>query len=446
MRGVSNGAGTGGWRVEPRRARRMPAGRRRPQADPFLAGPRRVRSGWLVGLGAVVIAGIAVAVFAYGRPAAAPPHPGAAKGRGSRVASSAGGTRSRSASSAKRPAASGADHSKTQGRGAASTTRPPAATRRTAHWLTLPNLVGSGHFSIGSLRVGPGGGAWLGLDSPAGAYVARAAGGSVRGWPVAGYHADAHLLPAGPGPGAPRLQTAGPHHVWLTVAGGWQQLSFDRARHTFSAYPGVPAVAVATVGTYSVALDVPRDVRGAPSGPPRVSIAPIGGTSARSVLLPGATVADGSGTVLAGAPGWAMVVAGQTVWSVPLAGGAAKVWATLPAGADAAAAAWGGGRLWFPQGGVVDELAAGGTPHPLAASRAAPPRVGSRLAWSGGRLWWVGTHALEAAAPGAASASATPFPAGIAIPARGPGAPRVMARPGGVFCAVGNRLLTLSAS
>ena len=396
-----------------------------------------------MGLGAVVVAVIAMAVFARGRPATTPASRSATKGPSSHAASSASSVTLRSASTGKRPVASATGHHKTRQRSGTSANRPPAVTP--AHWLTLPNLVGSGQFSVSSLRVGPGGGAWLGLDSPAGPYLARAASGSVRGWPVAGYHADAHLLPTGPGPGAPRLQTVGPHHVWLTVAGGWQQLSFDRGRHTFSAYPGVPAVAVATVGTYSVALDVPRGARGTPSGPPRVSVAPIGGTSARSVLLPGATVADAPGTVLAGAPGWAMVVAGRTVWSVPLAGGAARVWATLPAGADAVAAAWGGGRLWFPQGGGVDELRAGGTPHVLAASRSVPPRLGSRLAWSGGRLWWVAAHALEAAAPGAATAAATPYPAGIAIRTKGPGAPRVVAGPGGIFCAVGNRLLHRAA-
>ncbi len=319
------------------------------------------------------------------------------------------------------------------------------ATAPAAHWLTLPNLVGSGHFAVSSLRVGPGGGAWLGLNSPAGPYLVRAAGGTVSGWPVAGYHAAARLLPAGPGPGAPQLQAVGPHHVWLTVADGWQLLSFDRSRHSFSAYPGVPAVAVATAGTYSVALDVPRGPRGVPSGPPYLSVAPIGGTAARSVLLPGATVADADGTLLAGASGWAMAIAGRTVWSVPLAGGAARVWATLPAGADGAAAAWGGGRLWFPLGGAVDSLRPGGAPRVLAASRAVPPRAGSRLAWSGGRLWWVGAGALESAAPGDARAAAAAYPAGLTIPATGPGAPRVVAGPGGVYCSVGNRLLHRTA-
>lgn len=426
--------------MEPRRARRRSAGRRQSLEDQGLARPRRVRGGWLIALGAVAAVIGSVVVFGYGRPGTGPGRSRASGSSTSRV-SAATTTVSRSTSTSDAASASG---SGARGR---STSAPSASTAaRPAHWLTLPSLVGSGHFAVSSLRVGPGGGAWLGLDSPAGPYLARAAGGSVRGWPVSGYHTAARLLPAGPGPGVPRLQVVGAHHVWLTVAGGWQQLSLDRSRHTFTAYSGVPAVAVATVGTYSVALDVPRGLRGAPSGPPQVSIAPIGGTTARTVLLPGATVADARGTVLAGAAGWAMVIAGRQVWSVPLTGGGAKVWATLPAAADGAAAAWGGGRLWVPQGGSIVSLASSGTPHVLGASRAAPPRAGSRLAWAGGRLWWVGAKALESVAPGGAQATATAYPVGIGIPASGPGAPRVTAGPGGVFCSVGNRLVHRSAA
>ncbi len=287
----------------------------------------------------------------------------------------------------------------------------------TVQWHSLP----AGTNGITSAASGPNGSVW--------ALSAGTSGGAL--WQFTGTAQDGQWpLPAGQD--VP-LQTVGPAHVWLgTVA---SELSFSRKTHTFAKYGGAGTVATATVGGYSVALDVPGTANGQPNGVPYVMVAPIGG-SAHPVQLPGAVVpAHPLGAVLAGPSGEALVASDGQVWALPVAGGAATAWATLTTSALPAPLAWGGGRLWYIVGPTsaptgIGHLAPGQTTAALAQATAHPPAAGTGLAYADGDLWWAGNTHLFGYDPSTGAVTEATLPASATSPV-------LMADAGGLWVARG---------
>ena len=273
----------------------------------------------------------------------------------------------------------------------------------TVQWQALP--AGSG--GITSAAAGPNGSVWALAAGPSGGALWQFTGTAQDGqWP----------LPAGQD--VP-LQTVGPAHVWLgTVA---SELSFSKKAHTFAKYGGAGTVATTTVGGHSVALDVPGAATGQPNGVPYVMVAPIGG-SAHQVQLPGAVVpAHPLGAVLPGPSGQALVASDAQVWALPVGGGAATAWATLPTSALPGPLAWGGGRLWYIVGPAsaptgIGHLAPGQTTAALALATAHPPAAGTGLAYADGDLWWAGNTHLFGYDPSTGTVTEATLPASTTPP------------------------------
>ena len=285
-----------------------------------------------------------------------------------------------------------------------SPTTPPALT-----WRSLQPVSGALP-KVTAVAADPDGSLWLVATATGGApYLLHAvAGGEDGEWLIRPVRAA--------GGAAVRIQTVGADKVWL--AAGTQELAFDKTTHTLQTYAGAPARAAATVAGYSVGLYL------ASTGPPYVLVAPLGATRVQRVALPGAQrpTAAGAAAVLTGPPGTALVLVGDTVWSVDPPAGNAAAWGHLPSGGDASTATWGANRLWFRVGAGVDSLSAAAPPSALAATRTDPPADDTPLTFSNGQLWWAGAAAAYAYTPDAAAVASHPYPApGTALLAPGPG-------------------------
>lgn len=313
---------------------------------------------------------------------------------------------------------------------------PTAPAAPSPRWSRLPSL-GAGD-AAASLGTDASGGLWIVAAQPGGSgwqlfqASATVAGG---GWSVAPVPAAA--------PGV-AIQTVGAGTVW--IAAGSQELGFNETDQTFETYAGPPALAVASVSGFSVAVYDPAGAGGVPAGPPYVLVAPLGGTSTRRIALPGAGTppAMPAADVLAGPSGDALVAAGHAVWSVSPGAGQADTWASLPAGSDPAALAWGSGILWTVEaaggGGRVAGISASGGSVPAPPRSAPAPAAASGLCFAGGWLWWSTTKAVVAWDPASGRAAHFPLPAGVAGPALLQAGPD-----GSVWAAAGDRYASLAA-
>ena len=296
-------------------------------------------------------------------------------------------------------------------------------------WGTLPG----GGVIAGSSLPGTGGTLWL-----------AAATSGAAGWEL--YHLSAAGVQGGwtipTAGGAVHLQTAGGGLLWLSA--GPQELAFGETAHTFTPYASAPAADAAALGGFSLGLYLPAG--GAPPKTPYVLVAPLGGTSTRTVPLPGAGAAEGTAqTALLPVSGGALALVGSGVWSITPATDAAASWGTLPHGGQASGAAWGDGALWFldqrSAGTVgIEGLNAAGAVSALPAAAAHPPQLGSGLVFSAGRLWWASAVAVLSDDPTSGSVTSMSLPKGVAGP--------VLLAPatgGAIWAADGNRFALLPA-
>lgn len=317
---------------------------------------------------------------------------------------------------------------------AAASPVPPA----TVVWRTLP-AAGQAD-TVVSIASDPQGTLWLAEAVPGGAgwqlFHATAAAAS-GGWPVAPVPSSA---------GGVVIQTVGGGTVWL--AAGPQELSFDPTTATFHTYPSQPAASVASVGGDSVAVYLPEAADGSVSGAAYVLAAPLGGSAATRIALPGAPASGAlpQAAVIAGPSGTALVTVGRQIWSVTPGAGTAQAWGSLPSGADAATAAWGDGRLWVevPSASspgappAVKGVSPTGTAAAVPAAQASPPALGGGLVFSAGHLWWAGSAAVLAWNPASGQLSRFDLPSGVTGPALLAPGPA-----GSVWAAAGNRFARL---
>ncbi len=236
------------------------------------------------------------------------------------------------------------------------------------------------------------------------------------------------------------VQTVGPNHVWLGSPG--TEIAFSKTAHTFHTYGGAGTLAVRTVAGHSVALDLPGGGQVAPSAAPYVEVAPLGGTG-RRIPLPGATLpATLDGAVSTGPAGNALVAIDGRVWAVPVAGGPATRWASLPVGGLPGPVAWGDASLWCLIGPVnaptgIDQMQAGQATTPLPLGRSHPPVAGTPLTFADGHLWWVTVHHLFGYDPANGHTAQASLPAATT-------AAVVTASPGGVWIAQGGEIAQAS--